>query len=365
MESLLYRSDINEVRQRFSAWWNGEDIGRPVVLITTPSPKPAANDQTSFTAEPKAPEGCCPQYTVKSLEYRVERADHLRARNMCLGEEVPVVSPCLGPNCLALYLGCTTVEGPDTVWFEPCIDDPDRARFMYDPDNPYWDFQLRLIKALLQRGRGKYLVAFPDLIEGLDTLSAMRGTERLLTDLIDRPEWVHRSLVSITDLYIKYYDIIYDLIKDETGGSCFWTWAPGKMAKFQCDFSAMISPSMFHDFMTPVLTRLSGHVTHCIYHWDGPGALCHLDELLSIPGIDVIQWTPGEGLEHPAHKRWWPLYHKILEQGKRVFISYGVDAESLSQIKREFGPKLKRFMLAVWTYTVEDAERILDLAMVD
>ena len=103
MESLLYRSDINEVRQRFSAWWNGEDIGRPVVLITTPSPKPAANDQTSFTAEPRH-RRVLPQYTVKSLEYRVERRSPARSQYVPW-EEVPVVSPCLGPNCLALYLG--------------------------------------------------------------------------------------------------------------------------------------------------------------------------------------------------------------------------------------------------------------------
>ena len=34
----------------------------------------------------------------------------------------------------------------------------------------------------------------PDLIEGLDTLAAMRDTQPLLIDLLERPEWVHDAL---------------------------------------------------------------------------------------------------------------------------------------------------------------------------
>ena len=42
---------------------------------------------------------------------------------------------------------------------------------------------------------------------------------------------------------------LYDLLRDDRGGSHFWAWAPGRMAKLQCDFSAMISPQMFRQFM--------------------------------------------------------------------------------------------------------------------
>lgn len=52
--------------------------------FTTPNPNPAANGRTSFGAEPKAPERCYPQYAIKSLECRVERAEYLRARSICV-----------------------------------------------------------------------------------------------------------------------------------------------------------------------------------------------------------------------------------------------------------------------------------------
>ena len=133
-----------------------------------------------------------PHYTTQSLTYRVEREEYLWSRHMSFGEDIPAASPCLGPNCLALYLGCTAVERRDTVWFEPCIKDPDQAVFEYDADNRYWNLQLRLIRLLLQAGRGRYLVTFPDLIEGLDTSLRCR-LEQLLTD--DRSsQWVFESL---------------------------------------------------------------------------------------------------------------------------------------------------------------------------
>jgi hypothetical protein len=365
MSSLKYRPDADDVRKRLAEWWNGGDIGRPAMQITTPRPEASLRSETTLPTQPEAPSGSCPQYTTLSLTYRVERDEYLRSRNVSLGEDMPTASPCLGPNCLALYLGCTAIERPDTVWFETCIKDPDKAVFEYDPDNHYWDFQLRLIKALLEAGKGKYLVTFPDLIEGLDTLAAMRGSEPLLIDLMDRPEWVHESLDRITDLYIKYYDTIYELIKDETGGSHFWAWAPGKMAKFQCDFSAMISPAMFNDFMVPILKRLTEHVDYCMYHWDGPGAIPHHDALLSIPGINMIQWTPGDGVEGATDPRWWPLFHKTIDAGKKVLLTAGVTMESLAALKREFGPKLKQFMFTTRARTPEEAQAMLDLAMVD
>ena len=52
-------------------------------------------------------------------------------------------------------------------------------------------------------------------------------------------------------------------MRDEVGGSCYWVWAPGRTAKFQCDFSAMISPAMFNEFMLPVLGEMCERVSYC------------------------------------------------------------------------------------------------------
>jgi 5-methyltetrahydrofolate--homocysteine methyltransferase len=341
MAGLLYREDFDDVRDRLTRWWNGGDIARAVAQIVAPRPKPLED----IPAMPEPP-GWCTAYSTSSFEYRLNLNRRGCIGNCYLGDAVPTVNADLGANCLALFLGCKGVEGTGTVWFEPFIDDPDKADLRYDPDNFYWRFCVDLTKENLRHAEGKCLHTFPDFIEGLDTLAAMRGTQPLLHDLIDRPDWVHRCLARITDLYFRYYDRIYDLIRDDRGGSVFWAWAPGRLAKFQCDFSAMISPAMFREFMLPVLAEMTERVSYCMYHWDGPGAICHHDALLSLPALDMLQWTPGDGHEPCGDKRWWPLYHKTFDAGKKVHI--GVHKDEIPPLLREFGPKSKGFLLGVW-----------------
>ncbi len=358
LSSLLYREDMDEVRERLTLWWNGGDIGRPAMQITAPRPQPLEE----ITAMPQ-PDGWVTRYSTRNFDYRVNLGARACIDTYYLGDAVPVTAPDLAPNCLALYLGCHGIEMPGTVWCEPCIDRPDNARFEYDAENFYWQFSLRLGKEFLRIGKGKFLVAFPDLIEGLDTLAAMRGTEKLLVDLLERPDWVQQSLRQITDRYFHYYDILYDLFRDEVGGSHFWAWAPGRMTKFQCDFSAMISPRMFGEFMVPVLTEMSERVSYCMYHWDGPDAIKHHDHLLSIPRLTMLQWTPGAGVEPTDHKRWWPLYHKTVEAGKKLLIGCG-SIENLKALKKEFGTGLKSFLINMGAASPEQAAEILDIATV-
>lgn len=354
MSGLLYREDIDEVRKRLTIWWNGGDIGRPAMQITAPRPEPIEE----IPAMPE-PDGWVTHYSAKSFDYRVNLGARACINTYYLAEAVPAVaSGDLAPGCLALFLGCHGVEMPDTVWCEPCIESPETARFEYDPDNFYWTFCMEAYRQVGVQAKGKFLQSFPDLIEGLDTLAAMRGSEKLLQDLMDRPEWAHGCLRRITDLYFGYYDVLYDMIRDEVGGSVFWAWAPGRMSKFQCDFSAMISPAMFREFMVPVLMEMTERVSYCMYHWDGPGALGHHDALLSLPRLNMLQWTSGAGMEPTWHERWWPIYHKTLEAGKKLYIS-AENKEQLIALKREFGEKTKGMLIHMEVRTPQEAEECL------
>jgi hypothetical protein len=356
MAGLAYREDMDEVRERLTVWWNGGDIGRPAILLTAPRTEPI--ESVPVMAEPA---GWTTPYSTRDFAYRVNLAQRACINTHFFGEAVPFVSPDLAPNCLALYLGCEGIEQAGSVWCEPFIESPDEARFEFDPDNFYWRFSLRLGDEMLRLGKGKQLVAFPDLIEGLDTLAAMRGNQELLTDMLTRSDWVHGCLRQITDRYFRYYDILYDRFRDEVGGSVFWAWAPGRMAKFQCDFSAMISHEMFGEFMVPPLREMCERVGYCMYHWDGPGAIRHLDHLLSIPELDMIQWTPGEGNELPHDKQWWPLYHRILDCGKKVYCAW-CDIENMNAMKREFGAQFHGFLIGMGAESPAQADEILRMA---
>ena len=356
MAGLLYREDMDDVRERLTTWWNGGDIGRPAMDVQAPRPEPIEDIEVM-----PEPEGWTGNYSTADYDYRVNISARACINTYYLGEAVPAVAPDLGAGCLGLYLGCPGAETLGTVWFKPCMESPEDARFQFDPDNFYWQFTLRLAREQLRIGKGKFLLQFPDLIEGLDTLAAMRGNEKLLIDLLERPDWVHECLRHITDLYFHYYDILYDWLRDEVGGSVFWAWAPGRMVKLQCDFSAMISPEMFGEFMVPVLTEMCDRISYSMYHWDGPGAIPHHDHLLSIARLLMLQWQPGAGQPPTWHKEWWPLYHKSFDAGKKVLIACDA-VEQLKDLKRQFGQRFKQFYIWTKMGSLEEAEESLRVA---
>jgi len=353
MSGLLYREDMDEVRRRLTDWWNGGDLGRPALQVSARREKPLED-----IPELPMPEGCrCPVYTTMDFDFRVNWDRRRPVNTHYLAEAVPSISPDLAPNCLALFLGCPGVEGEGTVWCEPIIDpdNPESAVFEVREDNKYLDFSLRLGRELKRLGEGKFLLEFPDFIEGLDTLAAMRDTQRLLFDLVERPGWVHESLAKITECWRRVYDMYYEFMADEVGGSSFWAWAPGKMVKLQCDISAMLGPEMFGEFMMPVLEDLTRFTDYSMYHWDGPGALPHLDHLLNLEALDMIQWTPGSGAPSLAHPQWFPMYHRIVEAGKKVIL-LGIPTDSMPLMKKEFGRKLQHFMINLSFDSLTDAE---------
>ncbi|MBS3762299.1 MAG: hypothetical protein KGZ25_03235, partial [Planctomycetes bacterium] len=127
------------------------------------------------------------------------------------------------------------------------------------------------------------------------------------------------------------------------------------------DFSAMISPEMFGEFMVPVLTEMCQRVNYSMYHWDGPGAIPHHDHLLSIDPLPMLQWTPGAGQEPTWHRKWWPMYHKTFDAGKKMLISCDT-LQHLEDLRREFGADMKMFLINMGVESPDEAERAMEIA---
>ena len=87
----------------------------------------------------------------------------------------------------------------------------------------------------------------------------------------------------------------------------------------QCDFAIMVSPEMFDAFILPALEEEADYLDHSVYHYDGPGALRHLDSVLGIKSLDAIQWVPGAGA--PRVSTWIRLLRRIQAKGKLLVLS--------------------------------------------
>ncbi len=350
---LLYKPDWPEARQRMEAFWRGEELDRIPLWVTAPRRTPLPGPQPP----PEPPD---PKTRKTDPNYLLARAQAAFSRTFYGGESVPAFEANLGPGSLAIHLGSRPVFMPTTVWYEPILDDlehgPDLA---FDENEPWWRWTVELTARAREEGRGKFLLAFPDLIENLDTLCSLRGTLELLTDLIDHPQAVHRYLEQIFHAYFACYDALAELMNVAENGSLFTifrVWGPGRVCKLQSDMSCMISPEMFAEFAVPYLRRQCQRVDQSFFHLDGPGAIKHLDALLAIPELGGIQWTPGAGAPPVHSERWWPMYRKIQAAGKRLFL-LGVPPEKVPELARRFERNLT--YIATHCPSQDEAEALL------
>jgi len=156
----------------------------------------------------------------------------------------------------------------------------------------------------------------------MDCVADWRDPERLCMDFYDDPEGVTAALDAATADFQNVYDQFDSLLKTRQQLSVTWMGIPsfGKMHIPSCDFSNMISPESFAEFCMPVARKEVRPMTHNIWHLDGPGCARHLDNILTIPEIQAVQWVQGAGENEPI-LQWAPLIKKIQGAGKSVVVN--------------------------------------------
>jgi hypothetical protein len=349
---LRWKENWSETQKNLVKWWDGEGMALSLVAARSEPVEPVAKPPTPAGQEARWTD---PIYRCSLAEYEmVHRHYH--------AESFPYFDTQIGPGSLGLFLGAEPLFDARTVWYEPCLDDPDSfGAIHFTPENNrWWDVHLALVNEGIKRANDRYLVGVPDLIENIDTLAAMRGEMKLLYDLTDRPAWVHARLAEITEAWFAAFDLIFDRVSDEDGGNAFAAfqiWGPGKTAKIQCDFSAMISPAMFREFVLPHLTTQCRWLDYAMYHLDGTNALQHLDILLEMEDLQAIEWTPQAGRPQGGSPEWYDLYRRIKSAGKAVQ-AIEVQVEEVIPLLDAVGPE-GLFMLISGPVPEADAEKLM------
>lgn len=259
-------------------------------------------------------------------EWRADQLNHYLANSSFEADIPPVANTQLGPGSLAAILGGILEAGEDTIWIHPSPNPTEDI--VFDPNNSAWKLHKELLAACKKRAKGNYYVGMPDLMEGLDILAAIRGTDNVLMDTVMNPELLSRQLQQVNDIYFRLFDELYDIIRegDEMAFCYFSIWAPSKVSKLQSDISIMISEDDFRQFALPYLRQQCQRIDYTLYHLDGVGAIRHVDALLEIEELNAIQWTPGVGEPQGGDPKWYDLYRRILAGGKSVMACWvGLD----------------------------------------
>jgi len=306
-----WKQNLDETKQRYTEWWNHRGIIVNMWEHFQEGVVPHAD-----IPEPEAPRDLNQRWF--DPEWRSRYLDWYVAHSSLMADMLPVANTQLGPGSLAAILGGVLEGGEDTIWIHPNPAFDDVIRF--DEQNPAWLLHKALLKACKAKAQGHYYVGMPDLMEGLDVLAALKGTDKVLLDTVMAPERLEEQVRQINQIYFRVFDELYDIIRegDEMAFCYFSSWAPGKMSKLQSDISTMISEDDYRRFVQPYIREQCQKIDYTLYHLDGVGAMHHLPALLEIEELNAIQWTPGVGQPQGGSPKWYDLYKKILAAGKSI-----------------------------------------------
>ncbi len=315
---MKYKKNWEATQKKWTSYWTQENKGRPLMYVV--AKKEEAIDP--LREAKLAPKDMEDQYM--NAERIVERFRYYAKTHEFMAESFPNLSLDFGPGSMAGYVGCEIVFHEDTVWFEHFVNDWNEAKdIVYDPENEWFKKHIQLFEDVKALVGDEFLIGIPDIMENIDVLASMRGVQDLIFDMMDDPDEIKRRLSQIQDIYFNYYDKFYDIVKDDEGGCCytvFQIWGPGRTAKLQCDFSALISPNQFVEFIQDELRKQTQHLDYVLYHLDGPDAIKHVPAIMEIDEIDALQWTSGDHGPDGTMEEWYPIYDQAVAAGKSLWI---------------------------------------------
>lgn len=336
--------------ERYDQWWNGSLNEGPIlrVFVLSPSPSEQVNREFPYAQtwyediQVEAVQyGMSPAPAYLGVgdeqetlaEYwlnfpkRIKLFESVISQVQFWGDAFPHFFPDLGSSVVASFLGWEPHFGQRSVLNEagPGIPLEEIETYIYyNPDNAWWLRCKEFLQVALSRLHGRALVGFPNLGGALDILACLRGTQNLLMDLIIAPSTVQRLEEKIVHVWTQYLTELSRLFV-ESGQEVTTSWigvlGTGRTFPIQSDLSSMISPTMFQEFVAPSLCKMAQALDHCIYHWDSPGQIRHLDHLLRIEKIQAIQWSPGTGNPPCDDEMWLPYYRQITNSGKGLLLT--------------------------------------------
>ena len=311
-----FKPDYEKTRDRIEAFWNFDVLDRPVVVFSLPKP---AEEQVPLPVS-NHPDS---RSRWMDSDFQAEYALANLKNHEFLGDSLPIAYANLGPEVFSAFYGCPLHFGDfGTSWSEPILEDWTKAdEITLDWDNLYLKKLLEMTDRLVEISAGRFIVGMPDWHPGGDCIAAFRDPQNFAMDMITNKPDVIRLLDRIAKDYYRVYDNFYAMLKQ--AGMPITSWTPlvseGKYYIPSNDFSIMVSKAMYDEVFLPGIADECRFLDRSIYHLDGPGALRHLDSILSIPELNALQWVYGAGNE--GIHRWIQVYQKAQSRKKGIQVT--------------------------------------------
>ena len=267
MSKASFGNDPAKV-ERYRAFWNRDDIKRPLVGFSFVGWFPfgefvACESWSSseyLTPDMIAPEAFMDDY-IRLLR-EGETVDDDVLRGTC---PMQVAVPFL-PG----MLGCPMRILPDNVLGQELHLPWDEAlRIRLDHQNSWFKKYMEFAQALVTKSNGRFPVSHAPDLGPTDLHAVLRGHNESILDLVDEPEKSAELLWRLGAIFRESTEELWKRVPLFCGGyfdAQYSLWSPGPIIRIQEDATAVYSPDLYRKCVQPVDRMLAGHFASSFIH---------------------------------------------------------------------------------------------------
>lgn len=254
--------------ERYTAFWNREDVKRPLVGFSFAdwfslgefSASNAWRSSKYLTPDMIAPEAFLDDH-IRLLQ-EGETVDDDIIRGAC---PMQVAVPFL-PG----ILGCKVRVLPESVMGEEQHLSWDEAlQVRLDLQNPWFRKYLEFAQALVIKSNGRFPVSHAPDLGPTDLHAVLRGHNESIMDLLDEPEKSAELLWRMGEIFREFTEELWNRVPKFLGGyfdAQYSLWSPGPIVRMQEDATAAYSPDLYRALVQPVDRTLAGHFASSFIH---------------------------------------------------------------------------------------------------
>ena len=250
-----------------------------------------------------------------------------------------VAEPFTGIPWMEAILGCEILAGSESFISRPwlqSLDDIDTIAF--DAKNPWLLKYLEFTQKLVALSQGRFPVGMPIMRGPADIVGAIMGQIEMVLALVDESERMKAFFQRVTEVFLRVVGAQNALIPAFLGGTAlgfYHVYCPGTSIWYQEDLSAIMSPSLYREFLTEPERRICLGYDYTAIHLH-PASFFLLDELLAKDDLKAIEVNKDVG--GPSVEEMLPHLRKILD--RKCLILWGdLNAADIRCLQENFSAR--------------------------
>jgi len=326
MNNKDYTGSIDRAKR----FWEKSEVERPLIIfqydwISGPRFMPYLGKEGRLD-----PRDIAPERFIAIHEQIAEESDAKA------DDAIPMAEPLVSVPWMEVYCGCEAMAKGHHIWSRKTFDEAGKIDDLIERGvNSLWLEQyIHYFKALKEKFHNSLAVAQPILRGIADIAGALLGEEKVIFGMVDEPETMRRLFQHIADSSRHFFETHLSLIEPFAGGYTigqYQLWAPEICLRIQDDAMAVLSPSLYREFILAHTETMAGLTDYTLMH-QHLTSRPYIDDICKVASVRAVEYDIDEGNEHVADNI--ETFKRFQAAGKNLVIKAKFDDNDLNSLKQ-------------------------------